>query len=269
MDRIARSFTLVGQSYRVLMQDMELMVLPIISGTIIVALAVSFFFAFDVQSRLDTPSESLLYFPMFLFYVGAYAIGLYFQAAVIAGATERMRGGDPTVRSALAAAAERSGSILMWAVVAATVGVLLRVARDRSGFIGKIVAAIAGAAWSMVTFFIVPVLVLERKSVGASFKRSVEVFGQMWGETFVGNATLGIATLIAWLTLFGVAYFLHVIGLAAVSILVGVAGGIALAVISSALQGVFVAACYQHATGGTPARQFDRDLLTRAFAEKR
>ena len=43
-----------------------------------------------------------LYIPLFLFYVVTYAIGIFFQAAIVAGATERMRGGDPTVASALA-----------------------------------------------------------------------------------------------------------------------------------------------------------------------
>ena len=269
MNRIRRSFTLVGQSYRVLMQDKELMVLPIISGTISVALAVSFFFAFEVTSRFDTKDEWLLYVPLFLFYMASYAIGIYFQAAVIAGATERMRGGDPTVGSALRAAGERSGAILMWAIVAATVGMILRLIRDRSEFIGRLVAAFAGAAWSMATFFIVPVLVLERRSVRDSFSKSCEVFGQMWGETFVGGASIGVATLIAWFALFGVFGLLQWAGLTVSAFAVLIAGGIGLGVMSSALQGVFVAACYQHATGGSPSPQFDRDLLSNAFREKR
>ena len=36
MGRIGRSFKLVGQSYRILMQDKELMVLPLISGVVMV-----------------------------------------------------------------------------------------------------------------------------------------------------------------------------------------------------------------------------------------
>src|SRR5215510_14978205 len=138
MGRIGRSFQLVGQSYRMLMQDKELMVLPLISGGfIIVALAgLSAGFGLD-PSRIDRHNLAA-YLPLFVMYVVSYAIGMFFQAAVVAGATERMRGGDPTVRSALAAAQRRLGPILMWAVVAATVGMLLRAIQDRVGFIGKI-----------------------------------------------------------------------------------------------------------------------------------
>jgi hypothetical protein len=104
---------------------------------------------------------------------------------VIAGATERLRGGDPTVGSALSAAARRLGPILMWALVAATVGTILRSIQQPVGFVGKIVVALAGAAWSLATFFIVPVLVLEERSVADSFKRSVSIFKTTWGESTV------------------------------------------------------------------------------------
>jgi hypothetical protein len=65
---------------------------------------------------------------------------------VVAGAAERMRGGDPTVASALAAAGRRAGAILMWAIVAATVGMVLRAIQERVGIVEKIVASLLGAA---------------------------------------------------------------------------------------------------------------------------
>src|SRR4029079_7283407 len=144
MGRIGRSFQLVGQSYRILMQDKELLVLPLISSAfIVVALAgLSVGFGLD-PSRLD-PHNTAAYLPLFAMYVVSYAIGIFFQAAVVAGATERMRGGDPTVRSALAAAGRRLGPIVMWAVVAATVGVVIRVIHDRLAFIGRIIASVLG-----------------------------------------------------------------------------------------------------------------------------
>src|SRR5689334_9996109 len=124
MGRIGRSFALVGQSYRILMQDKELMLLPLLSGICIVAVSVSFFFGFGVSATQFQTRNPALYVPVFLTYVATYAIGIFFQAAVIAGATERLRGGDPTVGSALSAAARKIGPILMWAVVAATVGTI-------------------------------------------------------------------------------------------------------------------------------------------------
>src|SRR5947208_1412206 len=113
------------------MRDKELMVLPLVSAVItgLTVVSVAFSFGLD-QSRFQRYGPEQ-YLPVFVMYVAAYGIGIFFQAAVVAGATERMRGGDPTVRSALAAAGRRIGPILMWALVASTVGMLLRAIQDR------------------------------------------------------------------------------------------------------------------------------------------
>lgn len=269
MERIARSFRLVAQSYRLLMQDKELMVLPLISGLLVAVVAVSFFFGFGLAGRQLAERRSELVVPVFLMYVVMYAIGIFFQAAVVAGATERMRGGDPTVGSALAAASRRFGAILVWALVAATVGTLLRLLRERAGFVGKIMAGFAGAAWSLATFFIVPVLVLENLPVGDSFRRSVNVFKETWGETVVGGASLGLIAFFGWIALVGIVGLLASIQLGMLALAVGASGAILLLVFFSALQGIYVASLYQFATAGPAVSGLDTNLLAAAFVPKK
>jgi hypothetical protein len=268
MERIARSYRLVVQSYRILMQDKELMALPLISGVFTVLVAASFFFGFGLEGRHIAQRRPELFVPLFLMYVVVYAIGIFFQAAVVAGATERMRGGDPTIGSALAAAGRRFGTILAWAVVAATVGMLLRAARDRAGFIGRIAASIAGAAWSLATFFVVPVLVLEERSVKDSFTRSVDLFKRTWGETFVGGVGLGVIAFACWITLVAMVGLLAWANLLFLALGVGVAGAIFLLVFFSALQGIYIASLYRYASGGGSVPGFDNDLLASAFVPK-
>jgi hypothetical protein len=267
MGRIGRSFELVGQSYRILMRDKELMALPLMSGVVMALVVGGGILGFGLDtSKLDGrgPAE---YLPIFLMYVATYAISIFFQAAVVAGATERMRGGNPTVVSALSAAGRRFGPIVMWAVVAATVGMAIRAIQDRIGFVGKIIATLAGAAWSLATFFVVPVLVLEDRSIGESFTRSVSVFRKTWGETVVGGASLGVAALCAWVTLVAIVGLLaYVIGV--MTIAVFAVGAIFLMVFFSALQGVYVASLYRYATEGLAPLGFDRTLLDHAFVPK-
>jgi hypothetical protein len=268
MGRIGRSFQLVAQSYRILMQDKELMVLPLISGIVIAVVVAFVAFGFSLNPLTIRRIEPQMYPPLFVMYVLAYAIGIFFQAAVIAGATERMRGGDPTVGSSLAAAGRRLGPILMWAVVAATVGILLRMIQERLGVIGKIVTSIVGAVWSLATFFIVPVLVLEERSVADAFGRSASVFKQTWGETVVGGVTLSAAGVCAWLTL------ITVTGLLAwavgnVALFVFGAGAILLMIFFSALQGIYVASLYRYATDREAPPGFDRALFDSAFVPKK
>jgi hypothetical protein len=267
MGRISRSFQLVGQSYRILMQDKELMMLPLISGVVIVAIVASFAFGFGLDAARVERHGPDVYVPFFLMYVATYAVGIFFQAAVVAGATERMRGGDPTVGSALAAARRRLGPILMWAVVAATVGMVIRAIHDRVGFLGRIIASLMGAAWSLSTFFIVPVLVLEERPIGESFTRSVSVFKKTWGETVVGGASLGIAAICAWVTLVAIVGLLAMaVGQAA--LLVFAAGAIFLAIFFPALQGVYVASLFRYATDGQTPPGLDKRLFDRAFTPK-
>lgn len=267
MGRIGRSFQLVGESYRILMQDKELMVLPLISGVFIVVAVAVMGVGFGLTGAHSPWRGPELYIPAFFFYVLVYAIGIFFQAAVMAGATERMKGGDPTVRSALAAAAGRLGPIVLWAVVAATVGMILRAISDRAGFIGKIVTGLVGVAWSLATFFIVPVLVLEDQSIPDSFKRSVSVFRQTWGESVVGGTTLGAAAVCAWLTLIAISGLLAMaVGMAALAVFF--VGAVVLMVFFSALQGIYIASLYRFATGGGTTSGLNPSMLQQAFQPK-
>ncbi len=114
--------------------------------------------------------------PLLLFYVVTYTIGFFFQAAIVAGASERMNGGDPTVGSALRSASKRFGPLLLWGVIAGTVGLIIRSIEEKSELAGKIVMGLLGVAWSLATYFMVPVLVMEDEPVGSAFKRSWNLF---------------------------------------------------------------------------------------------
>lgn len=268
MGRIGRSMQLVGQSYRILMQDKELMVLPLISGVFIAAVAASFFVSLDIGANQFDRTNPAHLGAGFVFYVITYAVGIFFQAAVVAGATERMRGGNPTVSSALGAAWKRIGAILLWALVAATVGMLLRAVQERLGVVGKIVAGFAGVAWSLATFFMVPVLVLEDHSTRESFTRSVTTFKKTWGESMVGSVSIGVAAIVGWVTLVAVAGLIAWAGAGWLALATFFAGAVLLVILTSALQGVYLASLYRYATDGTVAAGFDPDMLAQAFTER-
>ena len=268
MERMTRSFQLVGQSCRVLMNDSELMLLPLASGIVMGATIATFVIGSGIDARTIDARGPELYVPLFFLYVVLYAVGIFFQCAVVAGATERMRGGSPTILSALGAASRRIVAILIWSFLAATIGMALRAIQDRVGLVGKLVVGLIGAAWSLATYFVVPVLVLEDIYVGDVLSRSVDIFKENWGEAFVGGASLGFASFCAWVALAVLTAALwSAIGRPAL-ILFGT-GAILLAMFFSALQGVFVAALYRYATEGDVPAGFDKWTLASAFVEKR
>ena len=77
-DRFARSFELVGQSFRLLMQDKELMVLPLVSGLVTAVVVATFFVGFGLSFALMAHPQPLIALPIFLMYVATYFVGIFF-----------------------------------------------------------------------------------------------------------------------------------------------------------------------------------------------
>jgi hypothetical protein len=266
----------LAQSCRVLMQDKELMILPVISGFIILTVAASFLVpvwmlapqgaatAEGFRIGFNVPTLAL-----FGFYVVSYTVGIFFQCAIVAGASERLAGGDPTLGSALGAAWKRFPAILAWGVVAASVGMLLRAVEERSGWIGKIVVSLLGAAWSLATFFVVPVLVLEERSMGDTFKRSFQIVKERLGEALIGGGSIWFAAVfVFWLPLGLTVGLLFAAGLPFAALIAAAVGFAAGLVFFSALQSVYVASLYRFATVGVAPVGFDAQDFSAAFRRK-
>jgi hypothetical protein len=159
----------------------------------------------------------------------------------------------------------------VWAVIAATVGIVLRAIGERSGLVGRIAVAIVGGIWSLVTIFVVPVLVLEDKGVVAAMKESGTLFKKTWGETVVGSISIGVifgAVMIVGLLGVLAAFFIGSITVMILAVVLFVMILAVVAVISSAMQGIFVTALYSYAKTGNVPTGFGKGVLENAFVPK-
>lgn len=270
MGRVSRAFRLLGASWQVLRSDKELLILPAVSFLIIAVVTagiagVAWANGFIAERENPTALEYVL---LGVYYFVAYFVGIFFNAAVVGAATIRLQGGDPTVRDGLRLAASKTGKIAGWALVSAVVGFILRMLEERFGFVGRIVIAVIGAAWSAVTFFVVPVLLYEPVGVGQGIKRSASIFKQRWGETFIGVASIGLAMFVIAIPVVAVAAALGAVSLP-LGVVVGVIAIGILVATGSALSGVFNAALYRFATTGEAAGAFTEDDLQGSFRPKR
>lgn len=270
MERIERGFRLLRASWEVLKKDRELIVLPVISGIIIIVVAGTFFAAaWGAGGLQDGESPNgLSYLFLALFYFCAYSVSIFFNAAVVAAAMIRLKGGDPTLQDGLRAAREKLRPIAGWAALAATVGIILRALEERAPFLGRIVISFIGAAWSAVTFFVVPVILFEDAGATDAVKRSVGIFKQRWGETLVGTAGIGLAVFLLSIPVIAVAVIVAALSVP-LGILVGIVGIGALAAIGAAMSGIFNAALYRFATTGDAAAPFDATDLQSSFRQRR
>jgi len=281
IDKVSRSWRLIKASAAVLRADKELLVLPVLSGlaTLLVcgalvwqASATGTFDALkDGQSGLALQS---FYVWLFLFYLVQYFIIIFFNTALVGAAIERLNGGNPTLNSALSLALRRIGPIFGYALISATVGLLLRFISERLGFIGRLVAAGVGLACTVATFLVVPVLAAEGVGPIEAFKKSVLLLKKTWGENLIGNAGITLA-----LSFVGVPFIFAIFGGIFLSqhgdaafgiplVVLAFAALMAMAVVSAALTGIYAAAVYHYAVRGEPPAGFDRDLIQNSFSHK-
>jgi MFS family permease len=271
-ESIGRSFALVKTSWDILMDDKKLLVFPLLSG--IVSLIVLLTFALPLILTGSFMSNTglgpvMFYGLLFVFYAVSYFVVIFFNTALITCVNARLNGKDATIGDGLSNATRHIGSILAWALISATVGLILQVLEDKAGFIGQIAATLIGGAWGLVTFFVVPILILEDKGVVDSVKDSVSLIKKTWGESIVGGGSIFLVFLvigiIAAVGIFAI-WFVSQSFLLAIALLIIVVA--ILAVVASAMQGIFVTALYTYARTGTVPSSFNKDLIENAFMPK-
>lgn len=265
MNAFSRGLRLAMASWNLVRQDRQLLILPIAS--FLCSVVVTAVFAAGIWG-VGLPEgdqlEPVHYVILFALYVVLAFVTIFFNAAVIGTAMERLKGREASIGDGLKLAREHLGAIFLWAVVTATVGVILRSLSERFGVVGRIVISLIGAAWNVVTFFVVPVLLYEPVGVGQGIKRSASLFRQRWGEGFVGNGAIGIVVFLASLVVIAVAVALGAVAIP-LGVVVGVVGLGALLAIGAACSGVFNAALYRYATTGEASGAFSIDDLRSSF----
>lgn len=261
MGRIARTFDLIGESFAVLMSDKELLWFPVFSGIACISVSVVMLSGGALvmlpQLRAMRAAGSAppnlsqgMWFGLLLFYLVNYIIVIYFNVALVGVAYDRLGGGKANLNDGLEIAWKHKGVILQWALLDATVGILLRALEERMGWLSRLMGDFIGIAWNLATYFIVPILAVEDLGPAEALSRSAGLFRETWGEELAGGFSFGL--IFALLALPGA--LLPIYGStrgrseAIAGTLLAIVYWLFLGVVSSAVQGVFNAALYRYAT---------------------
>jgi hypothetical protein len=280
-DRLARGWELAKQSYDVLKLDKELLVFPLVSGLACLLVLASFALPLWNTGYLkvileegQVPEDPLAYVILFAFYFANYFVIVFFNCALIGCAIIRFKGENPTLADGFRAAFARLPQIAGWALVSASVGLVLKIIESRSEKAGRLVAGLLGMAWSAVTYFVVPVIVIEKLGPIQATKRSLSILRKTWGEALAANFGIGlivfVASLIAAIPLILglVALASGVVPLRVAGIVVGVVLLVLVGLVSSALHAILLGALYLYAAEGSAPQQFDEAILRQAFAPR-
>jgi hypothetical protein len=195
--------------------------------------------------------------------------------ALVGAAMIRLEGGDPTVGDGFRIAFQHIGSILSYALLSATVGLILRMISERSGNLGRIVTSLVGLAWNLATYLVVPVLVIEGIGPVEAIKRSAGLLKKTWGEQIVGNFSIGLifGLAIVLVILLGIPFFILAASLESLPLilafgLIFVLVLVFLGLINSTLTGIYVAAVYRYAAEGQASGFFSEEMIQGAFRLK-
>jgi hypothetical protein len=277
-DKIANGWELMKSSAQVLREDTNLLLFPALSGIACLAVSLSFalplFFsgAFAIEGNAQQVTHNpLAYVVLFAFYFCSYFVIIFFNSALVACAVIRFNGGTPTVSDGFQAAAARLPQIAAWSLVSATVGFVLKMIESRSERVGEIVSGLLGLAWGIATFFVVPVIVVEKAGPFEAMQRSMAILKRAWGEAFVGNQGIGVFVFVLAVLAFIPAGLGFATG-SGIAIAIGIAITaileIALAIISAALHTILLGALYVYAAEGRVPQAFDGGVLRSAFARR-
>lgn len=281
--KIGNSWQLVKASWAVLRSDKELLIFPVVSMFTMILITIVFlipvgaiFGLLGAGSRNRATSEIIGYAVLFLFYLVSYTISIFFNVALVGAAMIRLDGGDPTVSDGLRIARSKFGIIFQYAIISATVGVILRIIEQRFGWIGSIISWLGGLVWNIATFLVVPVLAVKDVGPIDAIKESTRLLKQTWGEQLIAGEGMGFVFGLLGMLVVAIGAFLTIaIGSATESpaliflfIALTVIAVIGLGVVAGALGGIFQAALYRYAETGAIPSDFDIDLIKGAFAEK-
>jgi len=280
--RISNGWALTKQSFRVLMLDKELLLFPIMSGFSCLLVLASFAaplwnskYINVVMTEKQLPQDPVAYLILFAFYFVNFFVIIFFNSALMSCAIIRLKGGNPTIGDGFRAAMNRLPQIAGWALVSATVGFILKLIESRSEKIGQIVAGLLGMAWSITTYFVIPVLVVEQKNPLEAMKRSVGILRKTWGESLVANFGIGLIVfllVIPMILLIVAGGFIIASGnalLGGALIATGLVLILLISLVSSAMHSILIATIYLFAAEDKVPEQFDRDLIAHAFKPKR
>jgi Family of unknown function (DUF6159) len=285
-DRLRAGWTAGKSCFEVLRNDKRLIVFPILSGLSALVVLLSFGIPLAIikpaflSAVMDERHVDLQHTPIwfwivaFLFYFCNYFVIYFFNAALVHCAISHFRREPVPPSEGLRAAGRRFPELLAWAFVSATVGLILKLIENANEKIGSFVSAILGSAWTVVTYFVVPVLVVERVGPMQAIQRSWQILRKTWGESIGGHIGVGWALLPFWLlgvlvAVLGALAMMKsaVLGVALVAI--AILYFLALGLVDATLKGILLGALYLYSTNGEVPEEFERGALDQSFTPKK
>lgn len=286
--RLRLSVQLLGSSLRILWHHPEFLLFPIVSAIALVLILAMMALGFLALTGFDLGAYARLGFwgqtgCFLLLYFVCYLVAFFANTGLVGAVMTYMDGGTPTLRASYAIARARLAKLVAYALIMSTVGVIFRLIGSWLGLPGKlagpvmrrfVVFSAVGLAWNLITYLVVPILVVEDIGPSRAIKRSTELIKRTWGEQVVAYVSTGLVYLIflvVWLGLAGpvVSWSLTTLDETTITLTLYaiIMLPLTLFLIKLAVDSIFCAVVYRYVTA-EDAGEFDAALLQAAFVAR-
>lgn len=253
-DRLKMGLVLTKDSLLLIRHNPRLILFPAVSGIAGLAFLVIFLGITFGLAQINPEGDVLV--GLLVIYLGLTFISSFFAAGLVHQTHAVLHGQEPSIRNGMAEAWRHKTPLLVWSVIAATVGIIINSLENSNSMASRIVGVLFGLAWTILTFFVIPVIVFEDTSTTEMFKRSASTFKETWGETPISLVAINLVGVVVALPAILLGFAIISAGLAVVGIALVLAGVLAGFLLSQTLQGVVKTALYVYATEGSKPSEF-------------
>ena len=255
LNRLKMGAVLTKDSALLIRHNPGLLLFPVVSG--VAGIGFLALFLGVTFGLAQVAADAGLIAGLFLAYLALTFVSSFFAAGLVHQTRAVLAGNEPSLKAGLAAAWARKGPLFVWSVIAATVGIVINAIENSDSRIGRILGVVFGVAWTLMTFFIIPVIVFERTSTVGMFKESARKFKQTYGETPVSLIGIQLLSSLIALPFVLVGMYLNSIGIVPVAIGLVLLGVVLSFIMTQTLGGVVKTALYFYAEEGKQPDEFD------------
>lgn len=214
--------------------------------------------------------------------VGIFANQIVISVAgggLVAAADTELSGGHSSVGHGIGRALARIFPLIGWALIATVVNVIVGFVRGQGNGAADALRNLAAAGilamWQIVTFFVLPFIVLEGRGPVSAIKESFALFKAKWGVQIFGGVriggVIGLVTILPGMLLVALGFVAALagstallaagIGLIVIGILLFMAGALLL----STMRGIFSVVLFRFAKDGAVEGGFTEQELAGAI----
>lgn len=276
--RIKHGGQLIQQSMQVVRHNKKLIILPLISSLIILVLmafiigpVIRYEKAQILLAKGQTHVVIFAYLILLLFLFVTHQIFFHFNAALTHCTNQYFKNNSVSIKEGLKAANQHFFQLYNWNSYAGTVGIFINLFQSILKKLPFYERVFCDLRWNIATYFVIPVIMLEKTGPVQTVKRSANLVRKTWGTNLRTHfGFLPLLLLARFLSLFPL--IIGLIGGSRSSIIIGTAITIIFVIIitmiSSATRTILACALHRYAAEGVIAPEFSEQLIKKAFVKR-